>query len=69
MNKYEIIIFWSEQDNAFIAEVPELKGCMAHGETHDNALKQVKLVANEWMKIAKKEGWEIPQPKGRLIFA
>lgn len=69
MNKYEIIIFWSEQDDCFIAEIPELKGCLAHGETHDDALKQVKSVAAEWMKIAKKEGWEIPQAKGRLIFA
>ena len=69
MNKCEIIIFWSEHDNSFIAEIPELKGCIAHGETHDDALKQVKVVANEWMKIAKKEGWEIPQPKGRLMFA
>lgn len=69
MNKYEIIIFWSEHDKSFIAEIPELKGCTAHGETHDDALKQVKVVANEWIKIAKIEGWEIPQPKGRLIFA
>lgn len=69
MNKYEIIIFWSEQDNSFIAEIPELKGCIAHGETHDEALRQVKVVAKEWMRIAKKEGWEIPQPKGRLMFA
>ena len=69
MNKYEIIIFWSEYDNSFIAEIPELKGCVAHGETYDDALKQVKVVANKWMKIAKKEGWEIPQPKGRLMFA
>lgn len=69
MNKYEIIIFWSDNDNCFIAEIPELKGCAAHGETHDDALKQVKIVANEWMKIAKKEGWQIPKPKGRLIFA
>ena len=45
MNKYEIIIFWSDNDNCFIAEIPELKGCAAHGETHDDALKQVKIFA------------------------
>ena len=69
MNKYEIIIFWSEQDNAFVAEIPELKGSMAHGESHNEALKKVKLVANEWLAIAKKEKWIIPEPKGRLVFA
>ena len=55
MNKYEIIIFWSESDNSFIAEIPELKGCIAHGESHDEALKEVKIVAKEWLAIAKKE--------------
>jgi predicted RNase H-like HicB family nuclease len=69
MSKYEIIIFWSKEDNAFVAEMPELKGCMAHGDTQDEALKQVKIVANKWLKLAKEEGWKIPGPKGRLVFA
>ena len=69
MNKYEIIIYWSNADNVFIAEIPELKGCVAHGETQDEALKEVFLVVNEWMEIAKEKGWEIPVPKGRLIYA
>jgi predicted RNase H-like HicB family nuclease len=69
MNRYEIIIFWSEQDKAFIAEMPELKGCMAHGDSQNEALKEVKIVADNWLKLARKEGWEIPEPKGRLVFA
>ncbi len=69
MNKYEIIIFWSADDNSFVAEMPELKGCIAHGDTQVEALKQVKAVADEWLKLAKKEGWQIPEPKGRLVFA
>lgn len=69
MNKYEIIIYWSTVDNVFIAEIPELKGCLAHGESADDALKEVSVVANEWITIARENGWEIPQPKGRLIYA
>ncbi|MDQ6609715.1 MAG: type II toxin-antitoxin system HicB family antitoxin [Bacteroidota bacterium] len=69
MNKYEIIIYWSTSDDVFIAEMPELKGCMAHGNTQDEALKEVNIVATEWMKIAEEKGWEIPQPKGRLVYA
>ena len=69
MSKYEIIIYWSEQDEIFVAEMPELKGCVAHGDTQDEALKQINIVAGEWMKIAKEKGWQIPEPKGRLMFA
>ena len=69
MNKYEIIIYWNETDKIFIAEIPELKGCIAHGQSQDEALKEVSIVAEEWMEIAKEKGWEIPQPKGRLIYA
>ncbi len=69
MNKYEIIIFWSAVDNVFIAEIPELKGCIAHGDTQDEALKEVNTVADEWMLIAKEKGWQIPEPKGRLMYA
>ncbi len=69
MNKYEIIIFWSAVDNVFIAEIPELKGCIAHGDTQDEALKEVNIVAEEWLVIAKENGWQIPEPKGRLMYA
>jgi predicted RNase H-like HicB family nuclease len=69
MNKYEIIIFWSSVDEVFIAEIPELKGCIAHGDTQDQALKEVNKVAKEWLKLAKEEGWQIPEPKGRLLYA
>lgn len=69
MTKYEIITFWSEVDNVFVAEMPELKGCIAHGETQDEALREVNAVAGEWLQMAKEKGWAIPQPKGRLLFA
>ncbi|MES2701060.1 MAG: type II toxin-antitoxin system HicB family antitoxin [Bacteroidota bacterium] len=69
MNRYEVIIFWSEVDEVFVAEIPELKGCMAHGSTQNEALREVNKVAKEWLAIAKEQGWEIPDPKGRLLFA
>lgn len=70
MYKYEIIIFWSNEDNAFIAEVPELPGCMAHGETPEKALKNAKDAIQLWLATAKEFGDPIPAPKGeRLIFA
>ncbi len=69
INRYEIIIYWSATDNAFIAEIPELKRCVAHGDTQDEALREVNIVAFEWIKIAKEKGWQIPEPKGRLVFA
>ena len=68
-NKYEIIIYWSESDNVFVAEMPELKGCIAHGETQDEALQQVNAVAKEWLELAKAEGWQIPEVKGKLMYA
>jgi predicted RNase H-like HicB family nuclease len=64
MNKYEIIIYWSEADQVFVAEMPELNGCIAHGNTQDEALKEVNIVAHEWLQIAKEKGWYIPEPKG-----
>ena len=67
--KYEIIIFWSDVDKAFIAEVPELPGCMADGKTYRDALKNVERVAKEWVVVAKRLGRAIPQPKGRLMYA
>lgn len=70
MYKYEIIIYWSNEDNAFIAEVPELPGCMAHGETPEKALKNAKEAIQLWLDTAKEFGDPIPTPKGeRLIFA
>jgi predicted RNase H-like HicB family nuclease len=69
MSKYEIIIFWNNEDNCFVADMPELKGCTAHGETYNEALSQVQEVAIEWLNIAKERGWAIPEPKGRLVFA
>lgn len=69
MNKYEVIIFWSDEDNAFLAEVPELAGCMADGETREEALKNVDIIAQEWLETTREEGRPIPAPKGRLKFA
>lgn len=69
MYKYEIIIYWSEDDNAYIAEVPELPGCMADGETHLNALQNVEVIISEWIETAKSLGRTIPEPRGRLVFA
>ena len=69
MMKYEVIIYWSEQDGAFIAEIPELPGCMADGATKAKALIAVEKIAKEWIETARKLGRQIPQPKGRLVFA
>ncbi|MCX6383444.1 MAG: type II toxin-antitoxin system HicB family antitoxin [Actinobacteria bacterium] len=70
MNKYEIIIFWSDEDQTFIADVPELPGCMAHGITHDAALTNAKEAIDLWVKTAKEFGDHIPEPKGhRLAYA
>jgi len=69
MSKYEIIIYWSEEDKAFIAEVPELPGCAADGATHKEALENVEVIIQEWIETAKELGRTIPKPKGRLAFA
>ncbi len=69
MNKYEIIIYWSAPDEVFVAEMPELNGCTAHGDTQDEALRKINIVAEEWLKIAKEKGWHIPEPKGKLMYA
>ena len=69
MIKYELIIYWSEEDQAFIAEVPELSGCAADGRTYKEAVENVEIVINEWIEIAKDLGRPIPQPKGRLKYA
>ncbi len=70
MDKYEIIIYWDEVDKIFIAEIPELPGCIAHGKTHEAALKNVKDAKELWINTAKEFGDPIPEPKKRkLIFA
>lgn len=69
MYKYEIIIFWSEEDNAYVAEVPELPGCMADGTTHKEVLENVERIITEWIETAKAMGRPVPEPKGRLKFA
>ena len=68
-SKYEIIIYWSEEDDAFIAEVPELPGCMADGQTYQEALTHAERIIQEWIETAKELGRPIPQPKGRLLYA
>lgn len=69
MSKYEVIIYWSEEDSAFIAEVPELAGCAADGATYQEALANVEVIIQEWIATAKELGRAIPVPKGRLVFA
>lgn len=69
MNKYEIIIYWSDEDQAFIAEVPELPGCMSDGASYQEALANAEVVIQEWIETAKELGRPIPDPKGRLIYA
>ena len=69
MTKYEVIIYWSEVDKAFIAEVPELPGCAADGATQQEALAYVEVIIQEWIATAKELGRPIPEPKGRLSFA
>ncbi len=69
MNKYEVIIYWSHDDNAFIAEVPELPGCASDGATYQEALENVEVIIREWIETAKEIGRPIPEPKGRLVFA
>ena len=69
MTKYEIILYWSVDDDAFIAEVPELPGCAADGPTRQEALANAETVFREWMETAQELGRPIPEPKGRLLFA
>ncbi|HEX74222.1 MAG TPA: type II toxin-antitoxin system HicB family antitoxin [Dehalococcoidia bacterium] len=69
MYKYEIIVYWSEEDDSYIAEVPELPGCMADGTTYEESLKNAQVVIYEWIETASSLGREIPSPKGRLSRA
>jgi predicted RNase H-like HicB family nuclease len=69
MSKYEMVIYWSQADDAFIVEVPELPGCMADGATYQEAVANAELIIQEWIDTAKEEGRAIPEPKGRLLHA
>ena len=69
MSRYEIIIYWSEEDERYIAEVPELPGCMADGADRAKVLKNIEIIISEWLETAELEGREIPVPKGRLAYA
>ena len=69
MVRYEIIIYWSHEDQAFIAEVPELAGCIADGQTYQEAVANAEIIIQEWIETAQELGREIPQPKGRLLYA
>ena len=68
MQKYEIILYWSSEDKVFVAEVPELPGCMAHGKTPEKALKSVNQAIELWIDTAKEFGDRIPEPKGRRLM-
>ncbi|MBF0506862.1 MAG: type II toxin-antitoxin system HicB family antitoxin [Nitrospirae bacterium] len=68
-SRYEIIIYWSNEDSAYIAEVPELPGCMADGSTYHKAFSNIEIIIQEWIGTAKELGRPIPQPKGKLMYA
>lgn len=68
-NKYEIILYWSKDDDAVIAEVPELAGCMADGKDYNEALLNIETTIEQWIQTAKELGREIPLPKGKLMYA
>jgi predicted RNase H-like HicB family nuclease len=67
--RYEVILYWSEPDQAMLAEVPELPGCIADGATYREALENVEVVIREWIETARTLGRPIPTPRGRLIYA
>ncbi|MCK5094657.1 MAG: type II toxin-antitoxin system HicB family antitoxin [Spirochaetes bacterium] len=67
--KYEVIIYWSDEDKAYIAEVPELAGCMSDGNTYEKALQNVQVIIGEWIETAKSLGRNIPIPRGKLMHA
>lgn len=67
--KYALIVYWSDEDNSFIVDVPELPGCMADGNSYADAVKNVEIVTNQWIETAKNLGRAIPEPKGKLMYA
>ena len=68
-NKYEMIVYWSEDDESFVVDVPELPGCMADGKTYQDAASNAKIIIQEWIDTANELGRIIPEPKGRLMYA
>ncbi len=68
-HRYEMIIFWSDADESFVVEVPELPGCMADGPTYDQAVANAQVVVQEWITAARELGRDIPEPRGRLVYA
>ncbi len=69
MSRYEMIIYWSADDNAYVVEVPELPGCMADGPTYVEAVQEAEKVIQEWIETARELGRSIPEPRGRLMYA
>ena len=69
MYRYEVIVYWSQADAAFVAEVPELAGCAADGATYEEAIAHVQVVMAEWVETARELGRPVPEPRGRLMFA
>jgi predicted RNase H-like HicB family nuclease len=67
--RYEMIIWWSVEDDAYVVDVPELPGCMAHGATRQTAIRNAETAIKSWIKTAKEDGMEIPIPRGRLLVA
>ena len=67
--RYEMIIYWSQEDEAFVVEIPELPGCMADGRTYREAVENAEVIINEWIETAKELGRSIPEPKGKLMYA
>lgn len=67
--KYELIIYWSDEDGSFVVEVPELPGCMSDGETYEQAVANAQQVIEEWIETARELGRQIPEPRGRLLYA
>ena len=68
-SKYEMVIYWSEEDKSFVVEVPELPGCMADGESYQDAVRNAEIIIQEWIDTAKDMGRPIPEPRGRLMYA
>jgi predicted RNase H-like HicB family nuclease len=68
-HRYELVIYWSDEDSAFVVELPELSGCAADGETYAEAVANAEVVIAEWIETARQLGREVPEPKGRLVFA
>ncbi len=66
--RYEVVIYWSRENDAFVADVPELPGCMAHGKTHESALREAKRAMALWIDTAKAKGRPVPEPKGRRLL-